>query len=87
LEKVKIALAQLLGADSSQLALVALEPVTWPDGSLGCPEPGKLFTQATVPGFRVVFVHHGQQRQAHTNQDVSLVAFCTSSTAPGESVY
>lgn len=24
--------------------------VTWPDGSWGCPEPGKAYTQALVPG-------------------------------------
>jgi len=77
-EKARIALAQRLGADPSQLALVALEPVTWPDGSLGCPEPGKLYTQAIVPGFRTVFVYNGQQQKAHTNQDGSVVVICTS---------
>ena len=86
-EKAKQALAQQLGADPAQLQLVALDPVTWPDGSLGCPEPGKLYTQAIVSGFRAVFVHNGQQREVHTNQDGSLVVFCVSTTRPATSTY
>ncbi len=27
---------------------------TWNDGSLGCPQPGQLYTQALVDGFQVV---------------------------------
>ena len=30
------------------------EYVIWPDGSLGCPEPGVMYTQAQVPGYWVV---------------------------------
>jgi outer membrane lipoprotein SlyB len=28
--------------------------ITWRDGSLGCPEPGKMYTQALVPGAQIV---------------------------------
>ncbi|PKQ30616.1 MAG: hypothetical protein CVT62_12960 [Actinobacteria bacterium HGW-Actinobacteria-2] len=28
--------------------------ITWRDGSLGCPEPGKVYTQALVPGAQIV---------------------------------
>ena len=27
--------------------------VTWPDGSLGCPQPGMNYTMALVPGYRI----------------------------------
>ena len=30
------------------------ESVIWPDGALGCPEPGVMYTQAQVPGYWVV---------------------------------
>lgn len=33
--------------------VVRTERVTWSDGSLGCPEPGVLCTQALVPGYRI----------------------------------
>jgi hypothetical protein len=34
--------------------VVQAEAVTWPDGALGCPEPGIVYTQALVPGYWVV---------------------------------
>ena len=32
----------------------APEPVVWNDGALGCPSPGAIYTQALVPGWRIV---------------------------------
>jgi hypothetical protein len=32
---------------------VQVQAVTWPDGSLGCPQPGRVYTQALVPGWRI----------------------------------
>ncbi len=34
----------------SRVAVAAWSPVTWNDGSLGCPQPGTTYTQATVDG-------------------------------------
>lgn len=42
------------GADASAIVVVEAETVTWPDGSLGCPEPDMLYTQALVDGYRIV---------------------------------
>ena len=41
------------GQLQSSLGVLAVESVTWPDGSLGCPEPGRVYPQALVPGYRV----------------------------------
>ena len=38
----------------SAVVLARAEQLDWPDGSLGCPEPGRVYTQVLVPGFRVV---------------------------------
>ena len=43
-----------------QLVIVRAEPVVWNDGSLGCPEPGKMYTQALVHGYWVVIEAAGQ---------------------------
>ncbi|WP_245570384.1 hypothetical protein [Microbacterium luticocti] len=34
--------------------LVSSEQVTWNNGALGCPAPGRSYTQAVVEGMRVV---------------------------------
>jgi hypothetical protein len=39
--------------DPSKLSVVMAEAVTWPDGALGCPQPGMAYTQALVPGYRI----------------------------------
>lgn len=43
-----------------QLVIVRAEPVVWNDGSLGCPAPGMVYTQALVNGYRVVIDAAGQ---------------------------
>lgn len=45
-------LATRLGDDRAISVTVAHE-LTWPDGSLGCPQPGMMYTQALVDGYRV----------------------------------
>lgn len=55
LDAVRAELAALIGSDPSAATIVAAEAVEWPDGSLGCPEPGMMYTQAIVPGYHVVF--------------------------------
>lgn len=39
--------------DRSRLEVVSAEHVTWTDGSLGCPHPDLMYTQALVPGYRI----------------------------------
>jgi len=35
------------------VVLASAEQVTWSDGSLGCPQPGRMYTQMLVEGYRV----------------------------------
>jgi len=41
------------GLERAELAVESAEAVTWADGSLGCPEPGAMYTMALVPGYRI----------------------------------
>ena len=41
--------------------LVSADAVTWNDGSLGCPKPGQVYTQALIDGFQVVVDVDGEQ--------------------------
>ncbi len=47
-------LAARLGIDESAVTVVSVEEVTWSDGSLGCPEPGMMYTQALENGSLIV---------------------------------
>jgi len=46
--------AQLAGVEPVEVAVLRAEQVRWPDGSLGCPEPGQPYTQEPVDGYWVV---------------------------------
>jgi hypothetical protein len=61
-----------LAIDALQLKSAAA--VTWRDGSLGCPQPGRVYTQALVPGFRVLVGAAGQtfDYRGGRSGDVSL---------------
>src|SRR6266487_1130586 len=52
--------AALTSVARDQLVVVRAESVVWNDGSLGCPEPGMMYTQALVNGYRVVINAAGQ---------------------------
>jgi hypothetical protein len=45
--------AKRFGVSANAVVITRAEQVTWSDGSLGCPEPGRMYTQALVPGFRL----------------------------------
>jgi hypothetical protein len=45
--------ARRTGLKKMELEILSAEPVTWADGSLGCPQPGMMYTQALVPGIRI----------------------------------
>lgn len=68
IEKMRADLAERLGIGASDATLVRAESVVWPDGSLGCPEPGQFYTQATVPGYLVAFTHEGRTYTYHASK-------------------
>lgn len=46
--------ARRFRVDENAVVLTRAEQLTWNDGSLGCPQPGQMYTQMLVPGYRVV---------------------------------
>ena len=48
------------GVDESSVVVVTAAAVQWPDGSLGCPEPGVMYTQAVVDGSQIVVEAGGE---------------------------
>ncbi len=46
-------LAQRLSIDVDQIELVEVQTVVWPDGSLGCPQPGMAYIQVQQDGLLI----------------------------------
>lgn len=47
-------LATRLDVAEEDIEVVEVKDVQWPDGALGCPEEGKMYTQAVVDGTQVL---------------------------------
>lgn len=71
------------GTGPEEVKLVLAESVTWSDGSIGCPEAGMMYTQALVPGYRVVLEVDGQQLNFHAAESGDF-RFCESPQPPLE---
>ncbi len=65
---VQTAIADLrdrLGDPAADVAVMSVEEVDWPDGSIGCPQPGMVYTQAIVNGTKIVLKHAGIRYNYH----------------------
>jgi len=47
-------LASRLDVTEQDIEVIEIKAVQWPDGALGCPEEGKMYTQAVVDGTQVL---------------------------------
>lgn len=45
--------AQRSGQPRAQLQVRTVQSVMWSDGSMGCPQPGRMYTQALIPGWLI----------------------------------
>lgn len=69
-------LAQQLNVPADTLTLQSSEEMQWSDGSLGCPRPDTMYTQAIVPGYKLTFSDGSATYALHTNADGSNVVWC-----------
>ncbi len=72
-ERIVSDLARKLAVEPQAIEILHAEVVTWNDGSLGCPEPGQVYTQAPVPGYRLVLVHGGRRYDYHASAKGTFV--------------
>lgn len=82
--KVAAAIADLAkrqGVKSEEITVVSNDKVTWRDGSLGCPEPGKMYTMALTDGVRVVLEAAGKTYEYHGGES-GPVAYCENPQEP-----
>lgn len=76
--------AERTGVAKDEIRVVTAEAVTWSDGALGCPEPGMMYTQALVPGYRVVLDANGEELHFHAGESGD-VRYCDDPQPPIES--
>src|SRR5947209_1517667 len=60
--------ASHLGTGPQDLRVTQVEARQWPDSSLGCPQPGLLYSQIVTPGYLIVISSSsGKQLEYHAD--------------------
>ena len=54
IEKAKTDLAQRTDVPVEEIVLYEFQLMTWPDASLGCPQPGMAYAQVTQDGYLIM---------------------------------
>ena len=72
-------LAERLNIEAASITAVSTNSVVWPDTSVGCPQPGMVYTQVTVDGALIVLSAGGMTYRYHSGGSRS--PFLCSSTA------
>ena len=67
-------LAQRLNIAPELIIVRSIEPVTWADSSLGCPQPGVAYLQVVTPGHLVVLTAMGETYEYHTDRSGMVMA-------------
>ena len=60
-------LATEQGVSAGDIKVISAQSVNWPNGALGCPKPGVMYTQAIVPGYRVQLEAGGRRFTYHAS--------------------
>jgi len=86
-EQVATAVADVAartGVDADSVTVTQASTVNWSDGSVGCPEEGRSFTQAIVPGILILLEADGEIYRYH-GRDGGNVFHCPNdrARAPG----
>lgn len=65
--------SEILGVPVESIQLQSIEPMDWPDGCLGLPEPDEVCTEAITPGWLLVFNVDGQEFRFRTDQTGTVI--------------
>lgn len=61
-------LAGRLHVGFDAITVVSAEAVVWPDGALGCPQPGMEYIQVQQDGMRIVLAAGGREYHYHSGE-------------------
>lgn len=66
--------AKRFNVDPNAVVLARAERVAWPDSSLGCPEPGMMYAQRIVMGYRLVATTTQGELEYHADENGTVVS-------------
>lgn len=73
IELAKKDFSQRKGIPVSRINTKSAEEVDWPDTSLGCPEPDKMYAQVITPGYRIILSDGTEELEYHADRNGMIV--------------
>lgn len=61
------------GIPEAQIGLFLVSAAQWPDTSMGCPQPGQVYSQVITPGYQILLQAGGKMFVYHTDKTARVV--------------
>ena len=74
-------LAKRLRVQTSDIELLKFEAVTWPDSSLGCPQPGMAYAEVLTPGYLIILTTNNIEYEYHASKGTEVI-YCENPGPP-----
>ncbi len=82
IDRAKEDLSERVGVDPSKINIIQADAVNWADSSLGCPEPGMMYTQVITPGYLIRLEVDGKIFEYHASKRGTEVVYCKNPQPP-----
>jgi hypothetical protein len=69
-------LATTTGKPADTLKLQNKEDAEWPNGGLGCPKEGMMYTEMIVPGYKLTYTDGSTTYEVHTDRSGNSAVWC-----------
>jgi hypothetical protein len=73
IQAVTLDLGQRLNLAIDQIELVQVTETTWGDSSLGCPQPGMVYSMALISGYQIILKAQGELYFYHTGETSTFI--------------
>jgi hypothetical protein len=83
LQAIKADLSARAGVGVTSIEVVEAKAVLWPDGSLGCPEPGMFYIQVLTEGYQVILRAVGREYDYRATQQGAFKLCEAGGSGPG----
>lgn len=74
-------LSTRLGLDPSLVSVLSIKSIDWTDTALGCPRPGEVYLQQTVPGYLLRLQANGRGYIYHADRSGTVI-LCLEEESP-----
>jgi hypothetical protein len=74
--KAAALLVHALGVPANSVSFESVKPMQWPNTAIGCPEPGRAYSDVIVPGWVIILRADSKLYEYHADREGDMVVTC-----------